>query len=336
MEHIENKFSVKRVKKSSDSEYLTALKIYNETTAVDIRTNTNEITYWIDQSSMQRVSFEPMVFVLYLDDAPIGFAMMCYLKKTKIVLIDYLTVYDKYRINAVLFPYLSLLQSYLNKNGYIVSYIVNEVSNKNNGQSINKESKMFKKLFCLEGFGKLGAIYYFPQLGANNPESIFEAHLYIKSNDNISLLHKDTYLSIVESIYRDYNLEWYLPFFSDEAEKNQYVSTSNIYIEKICKSITEDLISVSYIECPILSSVNVDQLSGILPAPSKKRRKPIFISIILLMVIAPVLLIWLYTFILGIMGIPLDSISTIIGTVISASITSVSTITIAKKKSLFF
>ena len=48
MELLENKFSIKRVIRSSDEEYIEALKIYNETTPVDIKTNTNEITYWLD------------------------------------------------------------------------------------------------------------------------------------------------------------------------------------------------------------------------------------------------------------------------------------------------
>jgi|GEM_PF-1974124 len=332
MERIENKFSIKRIKKTTDSDYTLALKIYNETTAIDVKTNTNEITYWLDQPVTVSSSFELMVFVLYLDDTPIGFAMMCYLKRTKVILIDYLSVYDEYRINAVLFPYLSLLQSYLNKNGYDVSYIVNEVSDKNNGQSINKESKMFKKLFCLEGFGKICSTYYFPQLGYNNPESIFKANLYIKSNDNITLIQKVTYLSIVESIYKDYNLAWYIPIFTNDGEKNQYVSTCEQYIGKIEKDATDELIPVNYMECPVLIGNNRNNVSGVLPASKKSKIKTTLPLTIASIIVCPIFIIWLYTFILEMIGVPLDSVGTAIGTAVSALIASISALVVTRKK----
>jgi hypothetical protein len=333
LNHIENKFSVKRIKKSTDSDYISALKIYNETTPIDIRTNSNEITYWIDQPNNLSASFEMMVFVLCLDEIPIGFAMMGYIRRTKIITLDYLSVYEKYRINAVLFPYLSLLQNYLNNNGYDVAYIVNEVSNKNKGISVNKESKMFKKLFCLEGFGRVDAIYYTPPLGLNNYESIFDAHLYIKSNDNITIISKMTFLSIVESIYKDWFTAWYLPFFVDESEKNQYVSQIDQVIAKIERVAVDEHINVLYMECPILIGYREERMAGVLPIPPKKRFIPVLPLIIALIIICPVFVIWLYTYVLNLFGIPLDAVNTAIGTVVSATITSVSAILIARKKS---
>lgn len=332
MNEVESKFSIKRVKKSSDVDYAFALKVYNETTAVDIKTSTNEITYWVDQPVTSISAFEPMVFVLYHDTTPVGFAMMCYLKRTKTIIIDYLAVYDKYRINAVLFPYLSLLQNYLYKNGYDVAYIVCEVSSKNKGMSINKESKMFMKLFCLEGFGKICADYYFPQLGLNNRESIFAANLYLKSNDNITLLLKETYLSIVDSIYNDYNTAWYMPFFTNEDEKNQYISTRKHYFDKICNSISDDLITVNYMDCPILIGQQSERTSGVLPTTQKSKRNFKIPLLILLVILGPLFVISIYTLVFSLLGIPVDAVSTIIGTIISSSIAAGSAIYIARRK----
>jgi len=332
MNEVESRFSIKRVKKSSDADYACALKIYNETTAVDIKTSTNEITYWIEQPFTNGSSFELMVFVLYLDGTAIGFAMMCYIKRTKTVLIDYLAVYDEFRINAVLFPYLSLLQNYLNKNGYDVAYIVNEVSAKNKGMSINKESKMFKKLFCLEGFGEICADYYFPQLGLNNSESIFESNLYVKSNDNITCIRRETYLSIVDSIYKDYNTAWYMPFFINENDKNQYISTNEQYYDKICKSIDDELIEIDYMECPILTGPKSENTSGVLPTKLKSKRNVKIPLLIMLVITCPLFIIWLYTFVLGLLGVPIDAANTMIGAVVSASITSASAILLARRK----
>ena len=42
---LEHRFAIKRITKPSNEDYISALKIYNETTPPDIKTNTNEITY---------------------------------------------------------------------------------------------------------------------------------------------------------------------------------------------------------------------------------------------------------------------------------------------------
>jgi len=191
---------------------------------------------------------------------------------------------------------------------------------------------MFKKLFCLEGFGKVCAKYFFPQLGFNNPESIFEANLYIKSNDNITMILKETYISIVESIHKDYNLAWYIPFFTDENEKNQYISICNQYLDKIEKSTSDDLIPVTYIDCPIIFDHKNDNLSGILPTSHKNKKKIILPIIIFMVIVCPIFVIWLYIIILSKLGIPIDSINTAIGTVISAAITSTTALLLTRKR----
>ncbi len=45
MENYENRFVLKRVSKSTQDDYFTALQIYMEETPKEIRTNSNEITY---------------------------------------------------------------------------------------------------------------------------------------------------------------------------------------------------------------------------------------------------------------------------------------------------
>ena len=188
-----------------------------------------------------------MFFTLYLDLDPIGYAMMSYIRRTKIVLIDCLEVLDRYKTNANMLSYLTLLQKYLNKNGYDISYVVCEISNKNKGLSVGKGSQMFKKLFCLEQFGKVSAGYFSPPIGLNNPESIFEATLYIKSADTTTFLNSETYLAVVDSIYRDHHMAWHEPFMSGE-DMDAYATLCMQYYNSIRDSIVEGLIPVEYVD----------------------------------------------------------------------------------------
>ena len=45
IDKISNEFIIKRVNKTSDEDYIKALKIYNDTTPYEIKTNSNEISY---------------------------------------------------------------------------------------------------------------------------------------------------------------------------------------------------------------------------------------------------------------------------------------------------
>lgn len=62
---LEHRFSIKHVTRTSDEDYVKALRIYNDTTPYEIKTPTNEITYWL---SKQKIStpFEIYVFILVL------------------------------------------------------------------------------------------------------------------------------------------------------------------------------------------------------------------------------------------------------------------------------
>lgn len=330
MDSLKNSFLIKRIKKTVDIDYLLAIKIYNEATPIDIKTNTNEITFWIDSPLDSQTRFELMTFMLYLDEKIVGFAMMSYLIQTRIVVIDYISIYEEYRKNVTFFPYISLLQSYLNENNYNVSYILNEVSNKNQGLGIDKESRVFKRLFCMEGFGRINAKYYTPPLGLDNYESVFEAFLYVKSSDNIRTITKDTYLKIITSIYYDYFYTWYTPFFMED-EKSKYKNKLDDCIKKIEKETNLDIIDVHYIDCPLLVGSKDESIIGSIPA-QKKKRLTVWPLIIFLSLICPLLIIWFYNWTLNRLGIPLSSVSSIIGPFASAIITSLVSLLAIKKK----
>lgn len=105
---LEHRFAIKRITKPSNEDYISALKIYNETTPPDIKTNTNEITYWLEQNRNE-LPFEIMLFSLYLNNMVVGLAMLTYLKKQKTIIFEYLALQPSFRLNAVFFTYISFL-----------------------------------------------------------------------------------------------------------------------------------------------------------------------------------------------------------------------------------
>ncbi len=330
---LEHRFSIRRVNKATDEEYIAALRIYNETIPYEIRTESNEITYWLSVNDNKNNNFELYIFILYLDDQMIGLSMTTYIKTIKVVIDEYLAVLEEYRINTIFLIYLSLIQSYYAENNIGYSYYITEISNKNNGKNINRESQISLKVLCLEEFGKINAPYYALPLGLDNHESNFEAYLYLKTNDTIHSISKETYLQIVHAIYYDYSYVWYDKFLPrDELfEYKQEVDRNyNLILQKINES-NENELGIINQNCNITGSSNADRTSGTIPV-TKRTSYKLTTMIILAVCILPVILIVGYSKVLALFGIPVSETKTIIGSIISAIVTSLTTFYISKKK----
>lgn len=324
---LEYRFLIKRISKSTNEDYISALKIYNETTPPEIKTNTNEITYWLE-NNREEYPFEVMLFSLYLNDSVIGLAMVNYIKKQKIIVFEYLALQSFYRSNAVFFTYLGLIQNYINDQNIDVSYYITEINNRNNGENIDKESKIFKRLLCLENYGKINAQYYSLPLGLYNYESHFESVLYIKTNDNLSQLSKETYIDIVRAIYFDYYITWYQPFMTKDEYISYQKNVNQIYDKLLQDISSKKYCEVSYIDCPLFN-IAIGS-STILPVVTKPRKKQLAL-VIPSLIICPIFIVVLYIIIFNWLGIQLNNISVIIGNILSAAITAVSTIFFIKK-----
>lgn len=100
---LQYEFSIRRIETSSDPDFVVALKIYNETTPYEIKTNTNEIVTWLDNDEFI-CPFEPMYFALYYSDQLSGFAMMTYIRSQRLVVLEYIALELQFRINTVFLP----------------------------------------------------------------------------------------------------------------------------------------------------------------------------------------------------------------------------------------
>lgn len=331
MDKLENKFSIRRIRKPSDNDYIQALKIYNEQTPVSIKTNTNEISHWLINKKEHK-SFELMVFTLYLDDKVIGFAMISYVAQYKIIIIDYMALSTQYRVNTTFFTYLNLLQNYLIETATPVNYYVVEISNKDNGNNIDRESRFFRKLICLEDFNKLDAQYYTLQLGIDDYESNFEAFIYIKSVDSTSNISKDTYLNIVKSIYYSYYEAWYVPFLTED-EKEQYKAHIDSQYELIKKSIMKlDKIENKSTICPLQNTDLSIKTNGQIPSKKSNKKYYLILLIVLLGVLGSVVIVFFIGYLLSLLNIQFGSVDSSIGVIFSSVVTSFITISIANKK----
>ena len=244
---------------------------------------------------------------------------------------DYIAITDQYRNNTVFLSFFSLVQLYFKEIRLNIDYIVVEISNKNSGRDVDKESQMFLKFLCLEDFRKIDMEYESLPLGISDNESQFGTFLYIKSTDNLHCLENKTFLRFVSSIYNDYYIEWYKPFFN-ESDMTEYSNIATELLSQLVKKtakITEIQLSHS---CCVDSTIHNDLFSNLqLPLTKPKSKKWLILFFILLLLI-PIPIVWLYTYILKLVGIPITSVSSMLGGVLGAIFAGGITLLISRKR----
>ena len=95
-ERLSHSFSIERINNTHSTEYYEAIKIYNSTTPIEIKTPTNELSMWINNPSESN-PFRVYAFVLFSNDNVIGLAFYVYIKETKIIIDEYMALNDDYR-----------------------------------------------------------------------------------------------------------------------------------------------------------------------------------------------------------------------------------------------
>lgn len=327
---LEYKFAIKPIKKLTDDDYIKALHIYNDTTPYEIKTPSNEITFWLSKQN-ETTPFKINAFVLYLNDEVIGMSMTTYIKRTCVVIDEYLAVKEQYRIQTVFLGFESLIQGFYRETNIEVSFFLTEISHKGNGYEIDRESRISLKLLCVQEYGKVDALYFALPLGLNNHESSFRAFLYIKGIDAIKTINPSTYLEIVESIYYDYWKIWYSSIMTT-AELEIYTEKMNKQYYEIKKSVntTNSTIVVKHSKCSYLNE-GTEFSKGTIPVKQKNKISLYWILFPIILVL-PLLIIWGYSEALKLLNLSTTIESTVIGTIISSIITALTSLFIVRKK----
>lgn len=115
-----------------------------------------------------------------------------------------------------------------------------------------------------------------PGTTKNNTESYFESLLYIKTNDNISQISKETYIDLVKAIYFDYYLFWYQPFMSN----NEYIEYKK-KVERVYQLVIQDVMNemfcdISYVDCPLFHESGYIQPNTTLPVITRPQKKYLY------------------------------------------------------------
>jgi hypothetical protein len=200
-------YKLKHFTNTFDPDFAAALLIYTRNTASNIRTDTNEITYWLNNF---RSSFEDdfYVFGFYRNKQLVGFAEVAYFYAERLFIIDYIVIDEASRRNNVFYEFVDQLKCYLEGEHPDYRYGVAEVTYGSGEQIPSPESCLISRLLKLQGFRIICAPYFQPRLMFDDIESEMKADLLIYSATRLERINSDTYLNIVKALYYKYYLRW--------------------------------------------------------------------------------------------------------------------------------
>jgi len=207
MADIESSYMLKRFTSSSDLDFVSALLLYVRNTAANIRTDTNEITHWLDTFSA-KFNDEFYVFGFYHNHQLVGYAEAAYFRQERLFALDYLVVDATARRSGVFNEFVDSLRFYLEDAHPEYRYGLAEVAYGSDESQPSQESALKIRLLKMQGFRVIKAPYYQPRLMHDDAESEIRAELLIYSSTPLERIKTETYLGIVQTIYYKYYLRW--------------------------------------------------------------------------------------------------------------------------------
>jgi hypothetical protein len=209
MKETHSEYRMKRFLRSTDRGFADALRVYTKSFPPSLKTNSNEIAFWLDNYSRFTDVF--MIFGFYANDRVIGFSEIAFFRDEKLLVVDYIAIEESYRKNNVFMEFSEHLRLAIDSEGIDFDYVVAEVGYLSDTEQPSEYSRSLIRLLKFMGFGIVKAPYYQPQLGLTNFESKMEAVLMVSTMTltPVRKLQAETYLSFVHAIYYKHYLRWY-------------------------------------------------------------------------------------------------------------------------------
>lgn len=200
-------YRLKRFRDSRDPDFAAALLLYVRNTPSPIRTDTNEIAYWLDHFE-KTLANDFYAFGFYRDNNLVGFAEAAYFAQECLFVLDYLVIDVGSRRNNVFFEFVDHLKQYCENLHPEYRYAVVEVCYGPGQTYPSQEARLLARLLKMQGFRIARAPYFQPRMKLADAESEMRADLLIYSSANLERIRTETYLAIVRTIYYAYYAPW--------------------------------------------------------------------------------------------------------------------------------
>jgi hypothetical protein len=202
-------YKLRELKSSADTDFAEAITLYARHMVPDLKTNTNEIAYWVDNYNKAHDDHFH-VFAFYVNNQLAGFCELVFLVRHGLVVIDYMVIDERFRGGLnVFFEFAQQIQQFIRARYPDYSHAVVEVAPFEDETGGERSGVSLLRLLKMSGFGVIDAPYIQPQLGLRKPQTELSGALMMFPKPLTGELPREAYLTIVEAIYIEHYLRWY-------------------------------------------------------------------------------------------------------------------------------
>ena len=127
MRELTKTYRLRRFSSSKDPDYPLALAIYLSTVTPDIRTNSNQITYWLDRT-YREFNDEFCVCGFYIDGKVIGFAEFALFRKEGVLFFDYLSLHPDHESQSEYLQFTRMVREWIDRQPFEFDFAVTEIT----------------------------------------------------------------------------------------------------------------------------------------------------------------------------------------------------------------
>ena len=259
MSRVRRNYELRRFSRSDDRNFQAAIKLYNRTITGSFRTNSNEISYWLENYG----KYSPDQFCVcgfYSDGQLAGYAEFAYFKVERIVAVDYILLHEHHRNNGEYFQFSGMLQGWIDEQGWAVDFYVAEVAKDSSITPTGKATLV--DLFHWMGFAVVDCDYIQPSLRDDDLVTDVRSHFMIRSSEPRTSISSSLFSSIVKTLFFKHYGRWFSDFVAD---KGAYL--------KMLESRFETLRSEAERKGDVELN-GVKEVASLLPAPSPQELTP--------------------------------------------------------------
>lgn len=227
-------YNLIRFDKSNKNGFDEAIYIYSSFIDYELKTNSNEITYWIDNYDKKFKNQSLYCFGFEFNGKIIGYSEFVHLKDKDLIIIDYLIIEKKFRALDIAATFIALIRDFISSKQLSYSFIVAEIGWLSENAAPSERSQALARLLKMNGFKVVKAPYFQPSLNVKQPSQEEKAMLMIYTNNETNQLSQIQYLDIVNDIYFRHYLLWY-------SYDKQHIENYKKHLEELYNGIKADL-----------------------------------------------------------------------------------------------
>jgi hypothetical protein len=191
-----------------------ALNIFVQNTSPLLRTKTNQIRAKIASPTTAEGHF--YFAALYRSGTVIGFAMLGYYPRCRLVVVDHMVIDQDQRGEAAFYVFSQLLQDVMQKIEIEVDFTVVELEQGTEFGGDQTGGNEMVRLLGQIGFGQVHTEYTLANMEPRNYDARYPGILMLKGSQKLYRIRREDLLDIIHCILFDHYLPWYRDFFGEQ------------------------------------------------------------------------------------------------------------------------